>query len=159
MGKADYIKIEEFQQGIEELEHGYNSVLDHLYNIDINNGLQAEKQDFVYFQIDELAYEKKEENMEDAVYALYATAIPICVVFKSFKGELKIYFGTYYENAEALYDILNGSFWVNSRQMENGINGHCELSEKKEVFREEYLFSGIIRGGIKKRDKKWNRIQ
>ena len=34
MGKIDYIKVEEFNAGIKELEYGYNSVIEHLYNIE-----------------------------------------------------------------------------------------------------------------------------
>lgn len=158
MGKVDYIKIEEFQKGIEELELGYNSVLDHLYNIDNSGRLQVESQDFVYFQIDEIAYENEEERIEKVVYALYATSIPICLVFKSIKGELKICLGTHYKHAEVLYNILNGSFWVSSHQMEKGLNGYRELLGKKEVFDKDYIFSGIIRGGIKKRDSKDEKI-
>lgn len=153
MINSDYIKIEEFQKGIEELELGYSAIMNHLYNFDNSYRLQVEKQDFVYFQIDELAYENEEENIEDVVYALYATAIPICVVFKSVQGELKISFGTYYQYAEVLYHILNGSFFVNSCQMEKGISEYRELLGKKEVFNDEYLFSGILRGGIQKRNK------
>ena len=153
MGKADYIKVEEFQRGIEELEIGYNSVIEHLYNIEDIDRPQSDNQDFVYFQIDEIAYGNDEQKIEEVVYALYATSIAFCIVFKSIKGELKIYVGTNYKYAEVLYNILNGSIWVNSHQMETGTVGYRELLGKREVYDGTYIFSGVIRGGIKKKDK------
>lgn len=153
MGKIDYIKVEEFNAGIKELEYGYNSVIEHLYNIEDNFKIQAERQDYSYFQIDEIAYENDESRMEEIVNALYATYIPFCVLFKSSDGVLKIYIGTEYKYAEVIYNILNSSFWVNSKQMENGTAEHRELLSKREVFDDSYNFSGVIRGGIKKKDK------
>lgn len=153
MGKIDYIKVEEFNAGIKELEYGYNSVIEHLYNIEDNFKIQAERQDYSYFQIDEIAYENDESRMEEIVNALYATYIPFCVLFKSSDGVLKIYIGTEYKYAEVIYNILNSSFWVNSKQMENGTAEHRELLSKREVFDDSYNFSGVIRGGIKKNDK------
>ncbi len=153
MRSTDYIKIEEFQKEIDELERGYDSVLNHLYDLNKTCCVEKERQDFAYFEVEELAYEDEELGIEEVVYALYTTGIPFSLVFKSTNGELGIFFGTYYEYAEALYNILNGSFWVNSLQMETTVNEQHELFGKKEVFDKIYKFSGIIRGGIQKKDK------
>lgn len=156
MRSTDYIKIEEFQKEIDELEQGYDSILNYLYDLNNTCVVEKERQDFAYFEVEELAYEDEELGIEEVVYALYTTGIPFSVIFKSTKGELGIIFGTYYEYAEALYNILNGSFWVNSLQMETTVNEQHELLGKKEVFDKVYKFSGIIRGGIQKKDKEKN---
>lgn len=153
MKSLDFIKMEEFQSSMEELEKGYASVINYLYHIDERIPIDKEENEYVYFRIDELGYENNEQQIDDVIYAVYALGIPFSVIFKCVKGMLEIYFGTRIELSEALYDILNGSFWVNSSQMERRDRTQMEFIGKREVFDKEFLYSGIIRGGIKKKEK------
>lgn len=148
MFSSEYIKVEEFRKGIEELERGYDSVMDHLYGDRGFNRIYPEEQRFAYFKIDELAYSDDEEGIEKVVCALYSMGIPLSVVFKCKKGELQIYIGTEAQFVNTIYDVLNGSFWVNSEQLEKN-NEFDEFINKNEIFNFDYTYAGVIRGGIR----------
>ncbi|MGN0496385.1 MAG: ATP-binding protein [Lachnospiraceae bacterium] len=152
MSSSKYIKIEEFKKGIEELERGYDSVMNHLYDNRRFDRIYPEQQKFVYFKIDELAYSDDKEGIEEVVCALYSIGVSFSIVFKCEKGKLHIYIGTKVQFVNTIYDVLNGSFWVCSEQLEKK-DGYEEFISNREIFNIKYAYSGVIRGGIKIKEK------
>ena len=152
MSGQNIIEIESFQKYINQLEAGYNSVSRYLYgSLGESNTVSESNNDYIYFKISTILYEENNESFERVIYALYSVGCPFSVIFKSVKGKKELYIGAEQNKITEVYHVLNGSFRIISADIENKENSPLFRS-KRNVFSEEYIYSGVIRGGVRRID-------